>query len=1024
MKTSKFFTAILFVFSFFALNLHSDPGGMFKQIDTEPGSVGSYEMARMELEEGIIHTAWMSKAGDSSPEKVTYRRSTDNGKTFETPIDAIIPDEELTGLKQGTLKLEVNGDNVYISVLGGTTANGGWSEGLFFAKSNDGGKTFTKPKMLTEAKQYYKIDMVDMRIDGSAIYILTEERFNPDSYGKILIFKSTDNGDSFEQIIVEEAVDIHSKELLVQNGEIHILLYKSHYYYGFRWGILSMATSMDGGNIFNITEISEVVPDDENHRAMLDYDECTENRLMAKENDVLYVLWHEIPVKDGERCMMLSKSSDNGSSFTNKKVTGYGVDDVTGLGSIFDLKVKENNVNILQRRGGSGSMSHWLVHSSDGGNNFDAIKQIDVGWSFSNRGYGGFHSDFAEIISDNNDMLAIGLSPGRIRISYDGGKTFDKGFMLTEHYHALMNYNTSKFIYTDDAIYIIGYDRGSEKGIRFGKIELEEISENPDVNKSVKIANDAKFVHANICESPGLLDNSPSQFSISFWFKYECAEGEEGNTREIIRKHSEYQPVFNLQMIKGGLRGSIKTDKEFLHTEKGGTVVANKWQHYALTYNADGIDPNLIVYLDGIPVAEAFTTGNLLNEAGTILFGTTKNNDEDIYYYDDLNIWDRALSPKEIKDVALNSIQNVDKTSLLYYSDFNGSMYDAEHDIQAIALSAEYSDDVANPPNVDFSAVLNGFELLCINKTQNAENSHWDFDDGNTSDLANPTNVYKKYGEYNVSLTTENETTVFSAYLPTTVEGLAEIDKKKGTNNGSITIRLFGGGLGENDDFSLRTSSGKIIEPIMHTNPEAGVVEAIFDLSGQDPSICDVVAEVSGKEQVLEDAFEIIQADPDFKYELWIELHGRGAAIFNLWQTYTIVMGNNSDIDAYAVPFGLAISDFPGTEVEFMDFEIETPERAGYEFPTEIADLPLYAVLDEVNGEKLNARVYPFIIPVIPANSTISMRIRVKSPEDLSMRGWLMEPIVEYVGEGGITKQKDDELTNQAKADLAKCLIK
>jgi hypothetical protein len=282
--------------------------------------------------------------------------------------------------------------------------------------------------------------------------------------------------------------------------------------------------------------------------------------------------------------------------------------------------------------------------------------------------------------------------------------------------------------------------------------------------------------------------------------------------------------------------------------------------------------------------------------------------------------------------------------------------------------------------------------------------------------------ICREYGSF---ITCCKSNIIFSAYQPVTVAGLSEIDKKYGTNNGNITIRLFGGGLADDDDFQLRTSSGEIIEPIMHTNPESGVIEAVFDLSGKTPSLCDVIANVSGNEQVLKDAFEIIQAPTDFEYDLSVEFHGYSVAIFNLWQTYTIVLGNNSDIDAYSVPFGLAISDFPELEVEFMDFEIESPERGGYEFPQELSDLEIYSILDEVNGEQINARVYPLIIPVIPANSTVSLRIRIKSPEDLSLRGWLMEPIVgEENGDGGIIKERDKFLLSQAKIDLAMCMIK
>jgi PKD repeat protein len=1030
MRTSRRLTAILLLLISGTLLTHADVGCIFTNLDENPDAVGRYEMARMEAENGIIHTVWSAKAGDGTPEKIIYRRSTDGGNTFESQIDVMVPGGELESINHGYLKMKVDGNNVYIASLCGTSNEGNWSNGLFFCKSNDGGQTFSAPALLTETKNYYKMPVIDMQIDNGNIYILSEEVFNPDTYGTVSIFKSSDQGSSFEQIKIEEAESIHGEQLIVDNGNIHVLLYKSYYYYGFNWGILKMATSTDGGDVFTIADISEPVEEDDRHRALIELDYCTENRLIAKENGKIYVAYHNAP-STSDRVFVLATSQDNGTTFSNKNIAGAGVDDITRLNSFFNINVSNSNVNILQRRGDTGSFSHWLLHSGDGGNTFDAMKQIDVGYSYNNTGYGGYHSAFADIQTENPEgLIGIGLAPGRFRLSSDGGENFDTGYMLIQDYYALMNLNTSKFIYTDDAVYMLGYDNGNPysegitKSIRFAKIKIKDVAENPEENRSLVIKNSTPLRAATIPDSPGLLDNNAASFTISFWHKLECDEGEENKTKEIFKKFTEYDPAIRIKMYDRKINAAVNTDKGFYETGYSGAVQPGKWQHYTLTYDAERGDPNLKLYLDGVPVVEGFTTGEITDAPGVYLFGVNSYNTTDIYYFDDFSIWDRALTPDDVKSLALNGKDGIDNTGLLYFTDFNGSMYDSERDIAGFALKGEFSEDIPNPPTVDFDAVLKGYDLYCINKTKAAETSNWNFGDGKTSDLANPNHTYSKPGEYNVSLATSNETTVFSAYKPITLAGIAGIDKKKGTNNGNITIRLFGGGLGANDDFNLR-QNGVDIEPISYTNPEPGIIEAVFDLTAEVPGMCDVVATVSGNEQVLENAFEIIQADPDFEHDLWVELHGRGAALFNMWQTYTIVFGNNSDVDAYAVPLGLAMSEYNDLEVEFMDFEIETPERAGYDFPSEIADQPLYGVVDELNGEQFSARVYPLVIPAIPAKSSISIRIRVKAPEDLKLRAWLLKPIVGPEDpDGGIIKGQNELMLSKAKIDLAACMIK
>jgi len=111
------------------------------------------------------------------------------------------------------------------------------------------------------------------------------------------------------------------------------------------------------------------------------------------------------------------------------------------------------------------------------------------------------------------------------------------------------------------------------------------------------------------------------------------------------------------------------------------------------------------------------------------------------------------------------------------------------------------------------------------------------------------------------------------------------------------------------------------------------------------------------------------------------------------WQTYTITYGNNGNVDAYGVPVWFAISDDPDIEIEFIDFEMKTSDYAVEKgFSAEIEALGRYFETDNVLGEPFNSRVYPFMIPVIPAGSSSSIHIRVKSPRNFQMKVWSNPP--------------------------------
>ncbi|NQU84507.1 MAG: T9SS type A sorting domain-containing protein, partial [Mariniphaga sp.] len=104
-----------------------------------------------------------------------------------------------------------------------------------------------------------------------------------------------------------------------------------------------------------------------------------------------------------------------------------------------------------------------------------------------------------------------------------------------------------------------------------------------------------------------------------------------------------------------------------------------------------------------------------------------------------------------------------------------------------------------------------------------------------------------------------------------------------------------------------------------------------------------------------------------------------------------ITYGNTANVAAKGVPFWFAISNHEDMEIEFIDFEI-APIQKKEGFEEFYKDDPFYEV-DSFLGEAFNARSLSLYIPVIPANSTQSITMRVKSSETYKTITWLDKPL-------------------------------
>jgi len=156
--------------------------------------------------ENNIYVAWIETMGhftgieasagkdfDANSSKIMFTRSTDNGTTFEKPIQVT------DSYNIRDLKLIANSNNIFLTAMQQSDSNHSQHQ-IMFVRSTDSGKTFEKPQILATLKDqsFYLANSFYVTANQKTIYLSIVENFKANTTNKIMLLKSTDNGLTFE----------------------------------------------------------------------------------------------------------------------------------------------------------------------------------------------------------------------------------------------------------------------------------------------------------------------------------------------------------------------------------------------------------------------------------------------------------------------------------------------------------------------------------------------------------------------------------------------------------------------------------------------------------------------------------------------------------------------------------------------------------------------------------------------------------------------------------------------------------
>lgn len=954
-------------------------------------------MPEMVVEGNTIHLVWIAHNKNpsdsfSNEDALYYCRSTDLGKTWETPTYLTRLKGTGWALDPRTRKLAVDGSNVYIGLCD-YDLRGNYTGHIYFTRSTNGGTSFDPIKEIVGGS---------MKVYGSHIKAVNGNvaiaYFSDGIKPGLRMLSSVDGGATFSEkpIATEpnEFVDFY-----YSGSQMIVVSEYTYWYSGLDVGKIFVSVSNDNGATFITNKVSS--PYNESATVVHERSMCYYNLhyapKIAKSGNNIHVIFEGYNDK-AEYTTLYARSTDNGKTFEKARDINNAVMPGNQLQTAQQTIVAKNGHVYMAYL--SKAAKVFFVQSEDNGNTLSAAKSILPDIQYVGTAW------WPSLVLDPNDTKGTTVFLCSHTMfstkSTDGGKSFTESINAMPLLSGSIQDSRSDMVLDSKGNkHWISESRlkgGTDQDIFYRNLSAQPTPGN--TNKALSIET-TQFTKDELTIIPSTSSiEFDSAMTAEAWVKFDPSTLHAINILAKVNSTdiedlypNGYQLGFRKDNGKMCINSGIETDKGDFVNWGDCSIGDTLWHHVAFSYDAKAGLNNFKTYIDGLLKVQQTVTGKIIPGNGLLMigsratfYGTTK------YQIDNIRLWNKALSQDELinnqvkiftgKEPGLKLFLNFDDT----FKDISGNGNDAIPLYLGILKSSDF-----NPPIPGFDLYQSMNQVSLTNKTKNGTAFSWNYGDGNLSNKGNPVYVYLKPGEYSITLETTNANSKTAIIKKTTIVGLDRIEPLQAGNGGYSSISVFGGGLiADGTSFSLRKNGSSDIAGENLFSPDPGVLSAQFLLDKASLGKWDVVVKKGTSEQIIKEAFQVVQVE---KPAPWATLSGRGRTLINMWQSYTITYGNNGNVDAYGVPVWFAITDDPDIEIEFIDFEMKVSDYAIQKgIAKEIMAMGQYLNTDMVQGESFKAKVYPFMVPVIPAKSTSSIHIRIKSPIRYQMKLWTNLP--------------------------------
>ena len=536
-----------------------------------------------------------------------------------------------------------------------------------------------------------------------------------------------------------------------------------------------------------------------------------------------------------------------------------------------------------------------------------------------------------------------------------------------------------------------------------------------------------------------------SAMSVAFWVRVDSldtqtsliymhsnTENTSGDEQFYVTSYSNPGFAIGLDSHKDGydekteqfnvLRAQVKA---FLNTDKSddgnGTILYNYspynddvhmicepevWHSVVFTWDGRKLGQNMELYLDGLLLATGSLSGRMEFGTNPIVIGNAANfqNNQD-WYMDELQIWNRALTYDEVKQFAGH--KPVSQKGCVINYGFDGTLKDLSGNgndamAQLNCEFTEYEGLLLPEPKMQLAKDWSGRVVTYTDQTENGEAIYWRYDipgyDLGTSDNGDAARHTQhefnnwENGITNPVMIARGGNACTPAYGTVLISGLNKVEPDIAGQADGVMLKIYGG-YEWNKDLNVRLHREGQTDIIGSWVKRSGYDEtnttgtdvlhyASFDLANADLGAWDVIVD----EDTLFGGFSVEEfRAPD----VWADLTGWDRMLINRSKNFYIEYGNRGNVDAYNVPFILYVS---------ADAEV----TLGFEnplYPPQLTDETVKATLDtmasvvfDAGGEYGRLRAFPLLLPRVTAGSRYSLPFSVKSSKNVDMYYFLGEP--------------------------------
>ena len=306
-----------------------------------------------------IYLVWTENSKDGSFD-MFFSKSIDGGDSFSDP-------KKIVNQNGNTLSpmIASNEKTIFLTwtYRYPDSYSGGWSDDnseIFFSKSDDGGNTFSEPRLVSDKETFSSISK--MAVDGENIFITWFTHSVPwkspfKSPNEIFFAESIDGGETFNEPINLSENDGRSDSTNIATDDSNVFIVWSDDYMN-NTGIF-FTKSSDRGNTFSTTiNISKEIP-------------YSDGPYITSDSSNILVTWASH--KEGkDPDIFFSKSTDGGNSFTDPK----NISNTSGYSIISPIVTDGKNIFVAWGDSKSNSRSILLTNSTDGGETFSKPKLI------------------------------------------------------------------------------------------------------------------------------------------------------------------------------------------------------------------------------------------------------------------------------------------------------------------------------------------------------------------------------------------------------------------------------------------------------------------------------------------------------------------------------------------------------------------------------------------------------------------------------------------------------------------------